>query len=72
MNFSKENIIIAGNGSIIKNNFFRSLLIDSLRFEFKIINWIFSDISCSVSSGVLAAQGKNINISINDIINAKN
>ena len=22
MNFSKENIIIAGNGSIIKNNFF--------------------------------------------------
>tara|TARA_S200000501_G_scaffold169855_1_gene160008 strand:+ start:61190 stop:62161 length:972 start_codon:yes stop_codon:yes gene_type:complete len=72
MNFSKENIIIAGNGSIIKNNFFRSLLIDSLRFEFKIINWIFSDISCSVSSGVLAAQGKNINISINDIIQAKN
>jgi N-acetylglucosamine kinase-like BadF-type ATPase len=72
MNFNKENIIIAGNGSIIKNDFYRSLIVDSLKFDFNNINWIFSDIPCSFSAGILAAQGKNINISLNKIIQYKN
>lgn len=72
MNFNKENIIIAGNGSIIKNDFYRSLIVDSLKFDFNNINWIFSDISCSFSAGILAAQGKNIDISLNKIIQYKN
>ena len=72
MSFNKKNIIIAGNGSIIKNDFYRSLIADSLKFDFDNINWIFSDIPCSFSSGVLAAQGKNINISLNKIIQYKN
>lgn len=71
MSFSKENIMIAGNGSIIRNDFFRSLLVDSLKFDFNKINWIFSNISCSMSAGLLAAQGKNINISFNKIIQPK-
>ena len=72
MNFNRKNIIIAGNGSIIKNDFYRSLITDSLKFDFDNINWIFSDIPCSFSAGVLAAQGKNINISLNKIIHYKN
>ena len=72
MNFNKENIIIAGNGSIIKNDFYRSLIVDSLKFDFNNINWIFSDIPCSFSAGILAAQGKNIDISLNKIIQYKN
>jgi len=72
MNFNKENVIIAGNGSIIKNDFYRSLITDSLKFDFNNINWIFSDIPCSFSAGVLAAQGKNIDISLNKIIQYKN
>ena len=72
MNFNKKNIIIAGNGSIIKNDFYRSLITDSLKFDFDNINWVFSDIPCSFSAGVLAAQGKNINISLNKIIHYKN
>tara|TARA_B100001142_G_scaffold330391_1_gene399123 strand:+ start:108549 stop:109520 length:972 start_codon:yes stop_codon:yes gene_type:complete len=72
MNFNKKNIIIAGNGSIIKNDFYRSLITDSLKFDFDNINWVFSDIPCSFSAGVLAAQGKNINISLNKIIQYKN
>lgn len=72
MNFSKENIIIAANGSIIKNTFYRSLIVDSLKFDFNNINWIFSDICCSISSGLLAAQGKNIDISFENIIQSKN
>tara|TARA_A100000164_G_scaffold314827_1_gene294218 strand:- start:1849 stop:2820 length:972 start_codon:yes stop_codon:yes gene_type:complete len=71
MSFSKRNIMIAGNGSIIRNDFFRSLLVDSLKFDFNKINWIFSDIPCSISAGLLAAQGKNINISFNKIIQPK-
>ena len=72
MSFNKENIIIAGNGSIIKNDFYRSLITDSIKFDFDNINWIFSDIPCSFSAGVLAAQGKNVNISLNKIIQYKN
>lgn len=72
MNFNRKNIIIAGNGSIIKNDFYRSLITDSLKFDFDNINWVFSDIPCSFSAGVLAAQGKNINISLNKIIHYKN
>ena len=72
MNFNRKNIIIAGNGSIIKNDFYRSLITDSLKFDFDNINWVFSDIPCSFSAGVLAAQGKNIKISLNKIIHYKN
>ena len=68
MNINKNNVIIAGNGSIIKNDFYRKSLNDALQFDVNDLHWIFSDISCAYSAGIIAAQCKNIDISINNLI----
>ena len=64
----KNNVILAGNGSIIKNDFYRKSLNDALQFDIKDLHWIFSDISCAYSAGIIAANCKNIDISINNVI----
>jgi N-acetylglucosamine kinase-like BadF-type ATPase len=68
MNFNSEKVVISGNGSVIKNDYYRKSLNDALQFDILDLNWIFSDISCSYSSGIIAAQCNDINLSINDII----
>jgi len=68
MNSNKDKVVFAGNGSIIKNNFYRKSLNDALQFDVSGIHWIFSDIPCSYSSAIIAAQCNNIDISRNDII----
>ncbi len=42
INYSKKNIILAGNGSVIQNDYFRGSINDELRFQFPDIKWIFS------------------------------
>ena len=68
LKISKNKVIIAGNGSIIKNEFYRKSLNDSLQFDINDIHWVFSNISCAYSAGIMAAKYKNINVSINDIV----
>ena len=68
MDYDKNKVIIAGHGSIIKNNFYRKLLNDSLQFDIGKLHWIFSDISCAYSSGIISAKCRKINISINQIL----
>ena len=68
LKISKDKVIIAGNGSIIKNKFYRKSLNDSLQFDINDLHWIFSDISCAYSAGIMAAKYKKINISINNIV----
>mgnify|MGYP001158305103 CR=1 FL=1 len=68
MKFNKNKVILAGNGSIIKNDFYRKSLNDALQFDIKDLHWIFSDISCAYSAGIIAANCKNIDISINNVI----
>ena len=41
-------------------------------FDIKNLNWIFSDISCAYSAGIISAQCRNIDISIKEIIKNKN
>ena len=72
MGYDKNKVIIAGHGSIIKNNFYRKLLNDALEFDIGKIHWIFSDISCAFSSGIISAKCRKINISINNIVNHLN
>ena len=67
LQLNKDNLIISGNGSIIKNKFYRMLLNQALEFEFNQINWSFSDISPAYSAGILAGAAKNINIPIDNI-----
>ncbi len=66
--YEKNDIMIAGHGSIIKNNFYRKLLNDALQFDLKNIRWVFSDLSTSYISGIISANCRNIKVSINDIV----
>jgi len=68
MKIYNEEIVIAGNGSIVNNDFYRENISQSLEFDFKKIHWVFSDLSPAYSAGILAAACKNINIKIDMII----
>ena len=60
--------MIAGHGSIIKNNFYRKLLNDALQFDLKNIRWVFSDLSTAYISGIISANCRNIRVSLNDVV----
>ena len=53
LNYSKNNIVLAGNGSVIRNDYFRNSISDELRFQFPDIKWIFSACSSSVQFNIL-------------------
>ena len=61
-------IIIAINGSIIKNNFYRKLLEEALQFDFKQIHWVSSSLNPAYGAGLLAASYKDIKISTKQIL----
>ena len=61
-------IIIAINGNVIKNNFYRKMLNEALQFDFKKIHWVSSDIDSAIGAGILASNYKGINISLKTII----
>ena len=66
-------IIIAINGNVIKNNFYRKMLNEALQFDFKKIHWVSSDIDSAIGAGILASNYKGIDISLETIIrNNKN
>ncbi|MAZ68301.1 MAG: hypothetical protein CMG49_02845 [Candidatus Marinimicrobia bacterium] len=61
-------IIIAINGNVIKNNFYRKMLNEALQFDFKKIHWVSSDIDSAIGAGILASNYKGIDISLKTII----
>ena len=61
-------IIIAINGNVIKNNFYRKMLNEALQFDFKKIHWVSSDIDSAIGAGILASNYKGIDISLRTII----
>ena len=65
---TSNDIIIAINGSVIKNNFYRKLLEEALQFDFKKIHWVSSSISPAYGAGLIAANYNDINVSIKQII----
>ena len=67
LKYGNKDIIIAANGSIIRNNYFRSELNNALSFEFSNIKWLFLDISPAYTSGYLCAGLKGIEINKKDI-----
>jgi N-acetylglucosamine kinase-like BadF-type ATPase len=56
LNYSKNHIVLAGNGSVIRNDYFRASINDELRFQFPDIKWIFSAISPAYGAGLMAAR----------------
>ncbi len=61
-------IIIAINGNVIKNNFYRKMLNEALQFDFKKIHWVSSDVDSAIGAGILASNYKGIDISLKTII----
>ena len=68
LNYSQKNIVLAGNGSVIRNDYFRSSINDELRFQFSDIKWTFSAISPAYGAGLMAARLHGINVNISDIL----
>ena len=59
LEYNEDNIVLAGNGSVIRNDFFRKSLNDELWFNFPEIKWTFSSIPPAYGAGILAgARGE--------------
>ena len=69
LSYGNKEIILAGNGSVLKNDYFRSELNNALSFEFSDIKWVFLDISPAYTSGILSARLKSIEIDIKKLLN---
>ena len=68
LSFKNQSIVLAGNGSVIKNDFYRKTLNDALQFDFKEIKWTFSTISNAYGAGLLACRLHDINVELSNII----
>lgn len=68
MHLNSEEIILGGNGSLLKNSLYRKNLITALKFDFKKIIWTFSDLSPEIGSALLAGDYLGIPLSISDIL----
>ena len=68
LKYYKKNLVLAGNGSVISNDFFRNSLNDELRFHFPEIKWTFSTISPAYGAGILAARRHDMEVKVSDIL----
>ena len=68
MEILNSDVMLSINGSIIKNNFYRKLLEESLQYDFNKIHWLSSVLSPAYGAGIMAGKYKNININLTDII----
>ena len=68
LKYNENQIVLAGNGSIIQNKLFRKSLNDDLRFDFPEIKWTFSSIPPAYGAGMLAAKVQGIDVKISNIL----
>ena len=68
LHYNENNIVLSGNGSVIRNNFFRNSVNDELRFNFPDIKWTFSSISPAYGAGILAAKIHDVHVKVSDIL----
>ena len=61
-------IILSGNGSVIRNDFYRKTLNDALQFDFPNIKWTFSAISNAYGAGLLAGRLHDVDVKLSQII----
>ena len=68
LGINKKNLVLAINGSIINNSFYRKLLEESLIFNFENIKWVSSILPPAYGAGLIAANYFGIDISLNNIV----
>ena len=66
---SNNDLVLFGNGSVVRSPIYRKSLNDALSFHFPKINWILSDLSAAYGPAMLAALSKDENkITVKQII----
>ena len=68
LEYNENQIVLSGNGSVIRNDFFRNSVNDELRFIFPDIKWTFSSISPAYGAGILAAKIYDVHVKVSDIV----
>ena len=70
LDYNQSNeLLLFGNGSVIKSDLFRSSLNDALSFNYSKVNWFFSKLSSAYGSAIIAALSKDQKyIKIKDIL----
>ena len=68
MNIQESEIILYGNGGLIKNKFFRQNIVKSLQFDFNNITWALTDLSPAYGASLIAAELFEIPLSRQDIV----
>ena len=68
MQLYSDEIILAGNGSLLRNSIYRKNLNSALEFDFNKIIWTFSELDPEIGSTLLAAEFVGISLSISDIL----
>ena len=66
--YNSRSIVLAGNGSVIENIFFRRCINEDLKFDFPDIKWTFSTISAAYGAAIMAAKIYEIDIQMTDIL----
>ncbi len=61
-------VLIAGNGSVIKNKIYRNCLQSALKFDAPQLKWVFSRLSPAYGAALLASRFRDIPLSLNSIL----
>ena len=71
INYSSKNIVLAGNGSVIRNDYYRKSVNDELSFLFSDIKWTFSKISSAYGASIMAGKLYDMDVKVSDILKGK-
>ena len=68
LNYSSDSIVLAGNGSVIRNDYYRKSVNDELSFLFSDIKWTFSKISSAYGASIMVGKLYDMDVKISDIL----
>ena len=68
VSFKDGELLIIANGGIIRDEFYRSSLVDALSFDYNNIKWLFPMISSAYYPGLLSCKILGIDITVEDIL----
>jgi len=68
LGYSEKILTLAGNGGVIRNDLYRKLLNEALRFDYPDLRWLFSDVSPAYGAGILAGRLMDIEVDLREIV----
>ena len=68
MDNSEDELVLYGNGGLLKNKFVRKNIVKALQFDFKSVTWVLSEIPAAYGSALIASELHEISLSLQDIV----